>query len=63
MSDPKIRNLEEALAPYKLVGPNKVDFPFHCNQESNDRTVHPSINPLNKNAIIPKLGDNNLLSG
>jgi len=60
MSDPKNRNLEEALTPNKLVGPNIVDFPFHCNHIKIDRAIISSINPLNKNqlALIQTEGKN-----
>ncbi len=51
MSDPKKRNLEEALTPNKLIGPNRVDFPFHCNHINIDKAIFSSINPLNKNQL------------
>ena len=57
MSDPKKRNLEEALTPNKLIGPNIVDFPFHCNQKNIDKTIFSSINPLYKDQLaLTKIG-------
>jgi len=51
MSDPKNKDLEEAFTLYKSVGPNKVDFLFHCNHENIDQAVISSINPLNKDQL------------
>jgi hypothetical protein len=60
MSDPKKRNLEEAFTPNKLVGPNIVDFPFHCNNKNIDRAIISSISPLYKDqlALIQTEGKN-----
>jgi len=60
MSDPKKRNLVEAYTPNQLVGPNIVDFPFHCNHINIDKAIISSINPLNKNqlALIQTEGKN-----
>ena len=51
MSDPKKRNLDKAFTPNKLVGPNIVDFPFHCNYIHIDKAIFSSINPKNKNQL------------
>jgi len=51
MSDPKIRNLEEEFSLNKSVGPNKVDFLFHCNQENIDHAIISPINPLYKDQL------------
>ena len=51
MSDPKKRNLEEAFTPNKLLGPNIVDFPFHCNHKNIDKAIFSSINPLYKDRL------------
>ena len=51
MSDPKKRNLEKAFTPNKLVGPNIVDFPFHCNYIHIDKAIFSPINPINKNQL------------